>query len=106
MSISDELMWNYYELLSFRPLEEIAAFKQAMADGQNPRDLKILLAKEIIARFHSDADAEAAEADFINRFQKARSPMKCHLANLLKALLLPICLKKRIWLARPPMQCA
>lgn len=74
MSISDELMWNYYELLSFRPLEEIAALKQAMADGQNPRDLKILLAKEIIARFHSDADAEAAEADFINRFQKGAIP--------------------------------
>ncbi len=74
MSISDELMWNYFELLSFRPLDEIEQFKQDMANGKNPRDLKILLAKEIIARFHSDADADAAELDFINRFQKNAIP--------------------------------
>ncbi|NAW64608.1 tyrosine--tRNA ligase [Photobacterium halotolerans] len=74
MSISDDLMWNYYELLSFRPLEEIEQLKQEIADGRNPRDVKILLAKEIIARFHSEADADAAEQDFINRFQKGAMP--------------------------------
>ncbi|MBV7300002.1 tyrosine--tRNA ligase [Enterovibrio paralichthyis] len=74
MSISDDLMWNYYELLSFRPLEEIAQFKDDIANGKNPRDVKILLAKEIIARFHSEADADAAEAEFINRFQKGAMP--------------------------------
>ncbi|MEZ9524787.1 tyrosine--tRNA ligase [Enterovibrio norvegicus] len=74
MSISDDLMWSYYELLSFRPLEEIAQFKADIEGGKNPRDVKILLAKEIIARFHSEADAEAAEAEFINRFQKGAMP--------------------------------
>ncbi len=74
MSISDDLMWSYYELLSFRPLEEIAQFKQEIANGKNPRDIKILLAKEIIARYHTDADADAAEQEFINRFQKGAVP--------------------------------
>ena len=70
MSISDELMWDWYDLLSFRPLSEIAQLKQEVQAGRNPRDVKVLLAKEIIARFHSDAEAEAAEQEFINRFQK------------------------------------
>lgn len=74
MSISDELMWRYYELLSFRPLDEIASFKQAIADGANPRDYKVLLAKEIIARFHDEAAAEAAEQDFVQRFSKNAIP--------------------------------
>lgn len=74
MSISDDLMWNYYELLSFRPLEEIEQFKQDIAGGKNPRDVKILLAKEIIARFHTEADADVAEQEFINRFQKGAMP--------------------------------
>ncbi|MHC6526374.1 tyrosine--tRNA ligase [Vibrio proteolyticus] len=74
MSISDDLMWSYYELLSFRPLDEIAQFKSDVEAGKNPRDIKILLAKEIIARFHSDADADAAEQEFINRFQKGAIP--------------------------------
>ncbi|MGL5430854.1 MAG: tyrosine--tRNA ligase [Vibrio sp.] len=74
MSISDDLMWSYYELLSFRPLEQIAQFKADVTQGTNPRDIKILLAKEIIARFHSEADAEAAEQEFINRFQKGAIP--------------------------------
>ena len=74
MSISDDLMWNYYELLSFRPIEEIEQFKKDMANGKNPRDIKILLAKEIIARFHTEADADAAEQEFINRFQKGAMP--------------------------------
>lgn len=74
MSVSDELMWRYYELLSFRPLDEIAGFKQAIADGANPRDYKVLLAKEIIARFHDEAAADAAEQDFIQRFSKNAIP--------------------------------
>ncbi|MDO9777484.1 tyrosine--tRNA ligase, partial [Glaesserella parasuis] len=61
MSISDELMWDWYNLLSFRPLTEIAQLKADVEAGKNPRDVKILLAKEIIARFHSEADADAAE---------------------------------------------
>ena len=64
LSISDDLMWNYFELLSFRALEEIAGFKREIADGRNPRDVKVLLAKEIVARFHSAAAAESAETDF------------------------------------------
>jgi tyrosyl-tRNA synthetase len=74
MSISDELMWRYYDLLSFRPLEEIQQLKDAMAAGKNPRDIKIELAKELIARFHTEADAEAAHQDFIQRFQKNAIP--------------------------------
>lgn len=93
MSISDELMWDWYDLLSFRPLTEIAQLKQEVENGRNPRDIKVLLAKEIIARFHSEADAEAAEQEFINRFQKGAMPEdmpeltfegEMGLANLLK----------------------
>ncbi|MEG3692550.1 tyrosine--tRNA ligase [Vibrio coralliirubri] len=74
MSISDDLMWSYYELLSFRPLEEVAELKAGVDAGKNPRDVKVLLAKEIIARFHSEADAEAAEQEFVNRFAKNQVP--------------------------------
>ncbi len=74
MSVSDDLMWDYYELLSFRPLEEIEQFKADIAAGSNPRDVKIALAKEIIARFHDEAAAEAAHQDFINRFAKNAIP--------------------------------
>ncbi|CAK4071114.1 MULTISPECIES: tyrosine--tRNA ligase [Vibrio] len=74
MSISDDLMWNYYELLSFRPLEEIAELKAGVESGKNPRDVKVALAKEIIARFHSEADADAAEQEFVNRFAKNQIP--------------------------------
>lgn len=74
MSISDELMWDWYNLLSFRPLDEIAQLKTDVANGKNPRDVKILLAKEIIARFHDQAAADAAEQEFINRFQKGAMP--------------------------------
>ncbi|GGO69093.1 tyrosine--tRNA ligase [Bowmanella pacifica] len=74
MSISDDLMWRYYDLLSFKPLEDIAALKQQVADGANPRDMKILLAKEIIARFHDIEAAEAAHQDFIQRFSKNALP--------------------------------
>ncbi|HDL6146426.1 TPA: tyrosine--tRNA ligase [Mannheimia haemolytica] len=74
MSISDDLMWDWYNLLSFRPLDEIAQLKADVENGKNPRDVKILLAKEIIARFHDEAAADAAEHEFINRFQKGAIP--------------------------------
>ncbi|MAO68235.1 MULTISPECIES: tyrosine--tRNA ligase [Idiomarina] len=74
MSVSDELMWRYFQLLSFRSITEIDELKAAVADGKNPRDVKVLLAKEIIARFHSEEDAEKAEQDFIQRFQKNALP--------------------------------
>lgn len=74
MSVSDDLMWRYYDLLSFRPLEDIAALKQQAAEGRNPRDIKIELAKEIIARFHDEAAAETAHADFTQRFSKNALP--------------------------------
>ncbi|MCK5395483.1 MAG: tyrosine--tRNA ligase [Gammaproteobacteria bacterium] len=74
MSISDDLMWRYFELLSFRPMSEIASFKQEMEDGKNPRDIKFLLAEEIIARFHSEADATAAREGFIAQFAKNKIP--------------------------------
>lgn len=74
MSISDELMWRYYELLSFRPLNEIEQFKTDISNGSNPRDVKIALAKEIIARFHTEQDAENAHKEFTERFQKGKIP--------------------------------
>lgn len=67
MSISDVMMWRYYELLSFRSLTEIAQFKQEVEGGRNPRDIKVLLAQEIVARFHSVQAAEDALTDFVNR---------------------------------------
>ncbi|WP_435276111.1 tyrosine--tRNA ligase [Psychrobium sp. nBUS_13] len=74
MSISDELMWRYYELLSFRPLSDIEQFKTDISNGSNPRDVKIALAKEIIARFHTEQDAENAHKEFTERFQKGKIP--------------------------------
>lgn len=74
MSISDELMWRYFELLSFRPLNEIKRFRQEVEQGANPRDLKFLLAEEIIERFHSSHAAVGAREDFIARFQKGAMP--------------------------------
>ncbi|WP_392340523.1 tyrosine--tRNA ligase [Moritella marina] len=75
MSITDDLMWNYFELLSFRPLAEIERFKADIAaNAVNPRDVKISLAKEIIARFHDEAAAESAHNDFTQRFSKNAIP--------------------------------
>ena len=74
MSISDELMWRYIELLSFRTMSEIQKSRQAVAEGYNPRDVKIEFAKEIIIRFHDKAAAENAHTDFITRFQKNELP--------------------------------
>ena len=74
MSISDDLMWRYFELLSFRPLGDIQALKKAIQDGRNPRDVKFELAQEIVTRFHDEAAAEAAKAEFVARFQKGAMP--------------------------------
>ncbi|MBK6675405.1 MAG: tyrosine--tRNA ligase [Rhodocyclaceae bacterium] len=74
MSISDDLMWRYYDLLSFRGNDEIARLRQEVSDGRNPRDVKVMLAQEIVARFHSQKDAEEALADFEARFQRGAMP--------------------------------
>jgi tyrosyl-tRNA synthetase len=74
MSVSDELMWRYFELLSFRPMSEIEGFKQEIESGKNPRDIKFLLAEEIIARFHSKEDAVSAREGFIAQFSKNKIP--------------------------------
>jgi tyrosyl-tRNA synthetase len=74
MSISDDLMWRYYELLSFRPLGEIETLKRECTEGRNPRDAKVLLAKEIVARFHTSAAADAALAEFESRFKDGAMP--------------------------------
>jgi tyrosyl-tRNA synthetase len=74
MSVSDELMWRYYELLSFRSSQEIATLRREVDEGRNPRDVKILLAQEIVERFHSRRDAEKALEDFQARFQRGALP--------------------------------
>lgn len=93
MSISDDLMWRYFELLSFQSLETIATLKQEMADGKNPRDIKFILADEIITRFHDADAAKQAQQNFIARFSKNQIPDEMQeftfaagikIANLLK----------------------
>ncbi len=74
MSVSDTLMWRYYELLSFRNNAEIARFKKEVGEGRNPRDLKVLLAQEIVARFYDTRAAEDALADFEARFRQGAIP--------------------------------
>jgi tyrosyl-tRNA synthetase len=74
MSISDDLMWRYFEVLSFRSLDDIEKLRKAVADGLNPRDAKFELGQEIVARFHSDVAAERARQEFIARFQKGAMP--------------------------------
>ncbi|MDD3354455.1 tyrosine--tRNA ligase [Zoogloea sp.] len=74
MSISDDLMWRYYELLSFRPVAEIAGLRASIAEGKNPRDVKVMLAQELVARFHGAAAAVAALEDFEARFQRNAIP--------------------------------
>lgn len=98
MSISDDLMWRYYELISFQPPEKIAHYQRAVAEGLNPRDVKVELAEEIVARFHGFAAAQTAHAGFKRQFQAGEMPeiipdiyiegAQLHallLANLLKA---------------------
>ena len=74
MSISDKLMWRYFETLSFRPVKAVIALQRAAADGKNPRDIKFELAREIVARFHSQGAAEHAQRDFTMRFTQGAVP--------------------------------
>ena len=74
MSVSDDLMWRYFELLSFRSLDEIQGLRDRVENGENPRDIKFLLGQEIVARFHDQKAAEAAQQDFLQRFQKGGMP--------------------------------
>ena len=74
MSISDTLMWRYFELLSFWPIDEIARLKRACDDGRNPRDAKVMLAQDIVTRFHSKAAAESALTEFEARFRHGAMP--------------------------------
>ena len=74
MSVSDELMWRYFELLSFESMETIESYRQEVNGGANPRDIKFKLASEIVARFHSNAAASHAQEEFINRFRKGAMP--------------------------------
>ncbi len=74
MSISDDLMWRYFEVLSFRSLDDIDSLRARVKDGMNPRDVKFELAMEIVARFHDDAAAEAAKQEFISRFREGAMP--------------------------------
>jgi tyrosyl-tRNA synthetase len=74
MSISDDLMWRYFELLSFRSLVEIETLKREVAAGVNPRDVKFELGREIVARFHSPSDAERAQSNFVARFRQGAMP--------------------------------
>ena len=74
MSISDDLMWRYFELLSFRPMAEVEGFRGQIAEGANPRDIKFLLGEELVARFHGQPDAIRAREAFVARFQKGQMP--------------------------------
>jgi len=74
MSISDDLMWRYFELLSFRDEEEITELKKSQKEGSNPRDIKFLLAEEIVNRFHGEGSGNSAKEEFQSRFQKGNNP--------------------------------
>jgi tyrosyl-tRNA synthetase len=75
MSLSDEIMWRYFELLSFKPLSQIQFYKDAIEkEGANPRDIKFELGMEIVERFHDSDSAEKAKQDFLQRFQKGQLP--------------------------------
>jgi tyrosyl-tRNA synthetase len=74
MSISDNLMWRWFELLSFLPEEEILKLKTEMEEGRNPRDIKFILAEELVDRFHNEGDGKNCKEIFLNRFQKGKMP--------------------------------
>ncbi|HTV50600.1 MAG TPA: tyrosine--tRNA ligase [Steroidobacteraceae bacterium] len=82
LSISDELMWRYFELLSFRPLGDIAALRRATQEGRNPRDVKLELAHEIVARFHGPPEAERAQRDFLARVSDKAVPTDLPVTHL------------------------
>jgi len=83
MSVSDELMWRYFELLSFRPMHQIQGFQQQVREGANPRDIKFDLAMEITARFHGERAAVSAKQEFIDRFQKGALPQSIEEKSLM-----------------------
>ncbi len=83
MSISDELMWRYLELLSSRPMAEIEGWKHQVQGGANPRDFKVLLAEEIVSRFHDQSEAEQAHHDFVERFRHGAIPDEMPVVELL-----------------------
>jgi tyrosyl-tRNA synthetase len=83
MSISDELMWRYFELLSFRPESEIESWRRAVKTGKNPRDVKFELAEELVTRFHGESAARRAKDGFIARFQKGEIPQDVRRLELL-----------------------
>jgi len=74
MSISDDLMWRWFDLLSFLPEGDIAKLKQEMEEGKNPRDIKFVLAEELVDRFHQEGDGKKCKEEFLNRFQKGNIP--------------------------------
>jgi tyrosyl-tRNA synthetase len=82
MSISDDLMWRWFELLSFMPEEEISKLKDEMDAGKNPRDIKFDLAEELVDRFHEDGDGEKSKEAFLNRFQKGNMPDEIELTEV------------------------
>ncbi|NNM70381.1 MAG: tyrosine--tRNA ligase [Gallionella sp.] len=97
MSISDTLMWRYLELLSFRSLREITGWRAEVAGGRNPRDIKVALAQEIVARFHSQSAAVAALTEFEARFQKGVLPEdmpECTVATMDGSIVVPQLLKQ------------
>ena len=97
MAVSDELMWRYYAMLSFRSAGEQAKLKQSVKDGSNPRDIKALLASEIVERFHGAAAAKNAEEDFITRFQRNEMPdemPECEVETKDKTMRLPQLLRE------------
>ena len=82
MSISDELMWRWFELLSFMPEEDIAKLKDEMKKGKNPRDIKFILAEELVDRFHKEGEGKKSKEIFLNRFQKGNIPDEIESVNV------------------------
>lgn len=82
MSLSDQIMWRYFELLSAKTIDEINSMKQQVKDGDNPRDIKFILAMEIVERFHSSKQASSAKDSFLNRFQKGKLPDNIELVSI------------------------
>ena len=97
MSISDKLMWRYFDLLSFKTDKEIESLKQEERNGENPRNLKFILAEEIVDRFHGEGSGSKAKDEFINRFQKGKLPEKVEAISLViegSSMALPRVLKE------------
>lgn len=94
MSVSDELMWRYFELLSFESIEMIASYKDAVSQGENPRNIKVKLALELVARFHSEQAANSALEDFETRFSKNAIPDEMPLFNFQGEMVLANLLKE------------